>query len=355
MFKIQDGREHFYQWDIDRKLIISDATVSQVHFCNRTDNCSLVVDTYQEGEITLANVPNILLQNDFKIRVYAYDGKHTLYSDCFEVAKRSKPSDYVYTETEVLNYTDIRNDLDTLKRALWVGEGDKSIAEGHNNVVTGNISHAEGALNTITADMSHAEGMSNTVSNKYAHAEGNNCTASGSSSHVEGQKSTASGNYTHAEGLQTTASGEASHAEGAYTIASGSYSHAQGHSSKATGNFSNAMGQSCTASGSGSSAQGYMAVASGKQSTAHGYMVNANGEVQSVRGKLNIIDNNNKYADIVGNGTTSGRSNAYTLDWNGNAWYKGNVETTGVIIKSPGGMRFKLTINDDGSITTTAV
>jgi hypothetical protein len=104
LFKIEDGREQFYQWDIDRRLIISDAAISQVHFCNRTDECSLVCETYVENGKTLVNVPNILLQTDWRINVYAYDKNYTKHSAVFNVVKRSKPESYVYTETEILNY-----------------------------------------------------------------------------------------------------------------------------------------------------------------------------------------------------------------------------------------------------------
>ena len=83
MFKIYDGREHFYQWDLNRKLIVDDPEVKQVHFCNRTDNCSLVCETYVEDGLTVVNVPNILLQSDWKIRVYAYDGYHTKHDKCY--------------------------------------------------------------------------------------------------------------------------------------------------------------------------------------------------------------------------------------------------------------------------------
>ena len=101
MFKIYDGREQFYQWDVDRKLILEDAAVTEVHFCNRTDECSLVCETYQEDGLTLVNVPNVLLQNDWRINVYAYDSNYTKFSETFNVVKRSKPADYAYTETEV--------------------------------------------------------------------------------------------------------------------------------------------------------------------------------------------------------------------------------------------------------------
>ena len=104
MFKIYDGRSHFYQWDIDRKLIVEDASISEVHFCNQTDKYSLVCKTYIEDGLNLVNVPNILLQNDWRINVYAYDSNYTKFSERFDVIQRCKPEDYVYTETEILNY-----------------------------------------------------------------------------------------------------------------------------------------------------------------------------------------------------------------------------------------------------------
>lgn len=107
MFNIYDGRSNFYQWDLDRKLIVYDETIKEVHFCNKTDDCSLVCEVYKEGELNLVNVPNILLQDDWRINVYAYDGKYTKHSVKFDVVSRSKPADYIYTETEVKTYKDI--------------------------------------------------------------------------------------------------------------------------------------------------------------------------------------------------------------------------------------------------------
>lgn len=107
MFKIYDGRESFYQWDLDQQLVVADSTIPEVHFCNRTDECSLVCETYVVDGLTLVNVPNILLQDSWDINVYAYDGKATKHSARFEVKRRTKPSDYVYTETEIKNYDDL--------------------------------------------------------------------------------------------------------------------------------------------------------------------------------------------------------------------------------------------------------
>ena len=105
MFSIYDGRSEFYQWDIDRKLIVNDETIKQVHFCNRTDDCSLVCEVYELDGVRVVDVPNILLQTDWRINVYGYDVNYTKHSDCFKVNARTKPTSYVYTETELYNYT----------------------------------------------------------------------------------------------------------------------------------------------------------------------------------------------------------------------------------------------------------
>ena len=111
-FKIVDGREYFYQWDTNRQIIVDDPTISEVHFCNRLDNCSLVVEVVNG----IANVPNILLQKSFDIKVFAYDGEATLFDRVFEVKARTQPSDYVYTETEIRRYSDLEQRIDEIER-----------------------------------------------------------------------------------------------------------------------------------------------------------------------------------------------------------------------------------------------
>ena len=53
----------------------------------------------------------------------------------------------------------------------------------------------------------------------------------------------------------------------------------------------------------------------------------ANGTDQFVQGKYNVKDTESKYVHIIGNGTSdTARSNAHTVDWNGNAWFAGDIE-----------------------------
>lgn len=115
MFRLYDGRDFLYQWDVDCKLIVDSAEVTEVHFCNGSSDCSLVCEVYEDGSLKVVDIPNILLQDYLRIKVYAYDGKHTRYDDCFEVIKRSKPEDYVYTETEVKRWEKYVEDIEALK------------------------------------------------------------------------------------------------------------------------------------------------------------------------------------------------------------------------------------------------
>ena len=181
----------------------------------------------------------------------------------------------------------------------------------------------------------------------------------GSNSHTEGDNTTASGSGSHSEGRDTTASGDNSHAEGLSTTASGQYSHSEGFSTTASRISSHAEGNDTTASGSGSHAEGVGTKASGYNSHAEGYYTIASGSYSHVQGKYNIDDLNEKYAHIVGNGTSStARSNAHTLDWEGNAWYAGTVEGTAMIVKSSttnSTKKFKITVDDAGTLSATEV
>lgn len=144
-------------------------------------------------------------------------------------------------------------------------------------------------------------------------AFGNNAKASGGSSVAEGINTTSSGGASHAEGRGTTASGLASHAEGEQSVASGFGSHAEGIA-KAIGDLSHAEGQS---------------EASGIYSHSEGTGTKAQSNYQHVQGQWNIPDPDNKYAHIVGNGDSINRGNAHTVDWDGNAWYQGDVYVGG--------------------------
>lgn len=129
---------------------------------------------------------------------------------------------------------------------------------------------------------------------------------------IGGDRTKATGENSHAEGSQCEALGDCTHAEGFQAIARGLWAHAEGVQTRANGVNSHAEGDG--------------ALASGHVSHAEGYGTEAAGEYQHVQGKHNVVDEANKFADIVGNGADIlNKSNAYALDWDGNLYLKGGV------------------------------
>lgn len=118
------------------------------------------------------------------------------------------------------------------------------------------------------------------------------------------------------------------------------------------------QGRLTKANGSRSHAEGDSTEANGVCSHAEGLCTIASGDVQHTEGKYNIKDSSGIYVHIVGNGSSTKRSNAYTLDWEGNAWFAGMVEATAIILKSSSedsSKRFKVTIDDSGALTATEI
>ena len=237
--------------------------------------------------------------------------------------------------------------------------GDYSHAEGFNVIATGRGSHAEGYSTIASGLASHAEGGSTKATGEYSHAEGAGTKATGNRSHAEGGSTDASGNWSHAEGNVTDAIGDYSHAEGSYAEAKGEASHAEGTHTTASGAHSHAEGNNTTAIGDRSHAEGNNTTAIGVCSHAEGGGTIASGDYSHVQGINNIEDTEGKYAHIVGNGgNRSNRSNAHTLDWDGNAWYAGTIEGTGIILPSTtegSTKRFLITVNDSGTLTATEI
>ena len=235
-------------------------------------------------------------------------------------------------------------------------------AEGYHTDVTGNYAHVEGYYTQAGGTASHAEGcggqrvMDGVQSGAYA-----------SYSHVEGEYCYASNSAydAHAEGCGTTVTGSAAHAEGQQTIAKGTSAHAEGIETEANGSFAHTEGNSTIANGSGSHAEGCYTIANGNYNHVFGkynvedsfnylpewtantsYEVGDIVKVTTISGNETTIQaykcktaNNDdtftsnkwnwyyqmQYVEIVGNGETNARSNARTLDWEGNERLMGDL------------------------------
>ena len=101
MLTLNDGRKELYQWDTGRTATV-DIECDVVHFANLKYGESLAVEV-KGGEVSVANK---LLMSGAPIYCWAFvkddSGAYTKMEQAFDVIKRAKPSDYVYTETDVI-------------------------------------------------------------------------------------------------------------------------------------------------------------------------------------------------------------------------------------------------------------
>lgn len=123
--------EFLYQWDIDRKVIITGAALDQeVHFATKDLDEALVVKPKEENGSLTCNIPNILLQDSKDIVIYLYDGHKTFFSKTYKIIARKKPADYVYNETEILTYEKLAKELKEMivTRANGIGYSNSKLS-----------------------------------------------------------------------------------------------------------------------------------------------------------------------------------------------------------------------------------
>ena len=110
----------------------------------------------------------------------------------------------------------------------------------------------------------------------------------------------------------------------------GAYSFAVGYGNKASGYASCAIGCLSVAIGNFAFATGRSACANNDYSIAMGYQTMTNLDCQTVIGQLNKKDSTSIF--VIGNGTSdTDRSNAFTVDWDGNTWTAGSITATGSV------------------------
>ena len=101
MLSLNDGRKQLYQWDTGRTASVSiDCDI--IHFSNLTYGEALAVQV-KNGEV---EIPNQLLTSGSPVHCWSFvldeNGAYTKQEQTIDVIKRGKPSDYVYTQTEVV-------------------------------------------------------------------------------------------------------------------------------------------------------------------------------------------------------------------------------------------------------------
>ena len=247
--------------------------------------------------------------------------------------------------------------------------GDQSLASGNDNIAYGSDSHAEGTDVTAIEQGTHAEGHNTAANEMYSHSEGSYTLAYGAFSHAQGQGTLAYGMNSYSEGNGDRnefdvflISEDNKHIFGikdylynnfleklkeaikygrAYAIYSicdeKSQRYAAGvtkivNCDESTITFEDKI-EPRTSNDNIQITALYGSASRGTNSHTEGYNSVAIGENQHVQGKNNL--EYSSYAHIVGNGSDSlSRSNAHTLDWNGNAKFAGDLYVRGTGTKN---------------------
>lgn len=96
-----------YQWDTGRIVKVvpnEDVIVHEVHFSTKHMDYAYVLKTYTEDGVTYCAIPNIILQQTSRLLCYEVcensAGEETIAEATFNITKRNRPEDYVYTEQE---------------------------------------------------------------------------------------------------------------------------------------------------------------------------------------------------------------------------------------------------------------
>ena len=154
-------------------------------------------------------------------------------------------------------------------------------------------------------------------------------------------------NWVFNESKNTIASKSAKTASGVNSFAIGTSTQATGISSVAIGNNTQATGLNAFAGGGNS-------IAAGSNSFAFGSGAWVNDSNQFAVGKYNNLSAGLVFA--VGNGAdATNRSNAFEVYSNGNVKAAGSIETSSVVLTSPNGTKFNVSIDNDGVLTATEI
>ncbi|MBE6774515.1 MAG: hypothetical protein E7544_09935 [Ruminococcaceae bacterium] len=125
MINIRNGC--LFQWDINRQLEIDDEDrkITHIHFAHESDTEAMVVPFTRLSDKLLVTIPNILLQTNEPVMVFAVSDKNgevkTLEQKVLTVLERQKPSDYIYTETEIITYRQLEERIDILEKMGGAG------------------------------------------------------------------------------------------------------------------------------------------------------------------------------------------------------------------------------------------
>lgn len=124
MIKLENNKSALYQWDLNMRVILTNIPVGvEVQYSNTNDNMDEYGGTavsYSENGYVYADIPNKTLQISGIVLVYIYiqdnDKSWTEFKTEIIVLPRKKPTNYVYTETEIKTFESLEKRIENLEK-----------------------------------------------------------------------------------------------------------------------------------------------------------------------------------------------------------------------------------------------
>ena len=156
-----------YQWDTGRIVKVvpdEDVIVHEVHFSTKRMDYAYVLKTYTEDGVVYCAIPNIILQQTSRLLCYEVcensDGEETIAEATFNINKRNRPEDYVYTEQEHCTVIALENRLTNVEESAHVHKNkdtldsitNENIETWNNNAELVHTHENKEQLDTITEE-----------------------------------------------------------------------------------------------------------------------------------------------------------------------------------------------------------
>lgn len=169
MIKLEGDKLALYQWDLNQRVILVNIDAGiEVHFSSiyDTKECCLIAPSYKEDGVVYADVPNKLLQESGILSVWLFVQEEnkawTEHKTEILVIARNRPPNYVYTETEIMDYKVIAREA---TKRLDETEGFAQTAENAAKAAEEAASEAEESAKEANDFANNALEISNSANN----------------------------------------------------------------------------------------------------------------------------------------------------------------------------------------------
>ena len=223
---LDDSKSELWQWDTGRYLSLPDTDAKEVHISRGGMRSARVVKIQEQKAV----IPDGLLVFGGRLFVYVVQanatGEMTVYDKWFDIQRRPKPDDYIYTDDEVRQWEQLEERLSNIESNGVVMSHEKllnrdsddqhpiSAITGLTTALNNNSSAASEAMRAAQAAGSAASAAQDTANTAVKNADKAQQAADDAASVAQKAQTTAGNAQTAANRAQSTADAANATAEG---------------------------------------------------------------------------------------------------------------------------------------------